>query len=44
VDCSVDEELVGWLPLECRGQQLNVQMETDNKWCSSGLHMVTTDV
>jgi len=35
----VDEELVGWSQPEGSGQQLNVQMETGDKWCPSGVRI-----
>jgi len=32
----VREELIGWLHPERSGQQLNVEVETGDKWCLSG--------
>ena len=40
MNCSVDGELVGSLHPESSGQQLDVQMETGNKWCPSGTSAV----
>jgi len=33
----MNEELVGWSHPEGNGQQFNVQMETSDKWCASGV-------
>jgi len=43
-DCLVNEELVGWLYPECSGQQLNVWMETGDKWCHSGVRIRNSTV
>jgi len=34
---SVDKELAGWSHSECCSQWLDVQVETCDKWCSSGV-------
>jgi len=44
MDCLVNKELVGWLHLEGGGQWLNVQMETGEKWCPSGVRIVTRSI
>ncbi|PKU40375.1 rna-directed dna polymerase from mobile element jockey-like [Limosa lapponica baueri] len=36
MDCSLDEELAGWLHSDGSGQWLNVQMEISDEWCPSG--------
>ena len=37
MDHSVNKELAGWLHSKCRGQWLNVQVETSDEWHSSGV-------
>ena len=44
MDRSVDKELVGWSQPEGSGQQLNVEMEIGDKWCPSGVLVVTSTV
>ena len=33
----MDKELSGWSQPEGNGQRLNVQMDTGDKWCPSGV-------
>ncbi|GAB0178700.1 mitochondrial enolase superfamily member 1 [Grus japonensis] len=37
MDHSVDKELAGWSHSKSCGQRLNVQVETSDEWCSSGV-------
>ena len=37
MDHSVNKELGGWSHPENCGQQLNVQVETGDEWCFSGI-------
>ena len=41
MDCSVDKELVGRSQPAGSGQQLNVQMDTSDNWCPSGVRTGT---
>ena len=36
-----DKELAGWLHAKSCGQWLNAQVETSDKWCSSGVRIET---
>jgi len=38
------KELVGRLQPECSGQQLDVQMDTGDKWCPSEVHLGSSAV
>ncbi|GAB0183263.1 hypothetical protein GRJ2_000791600 [Grus japonensis] len=40
----VDKELAGWSHPKSRSQWLNVQVETSDKWCSSGAGIGTGTV
>ena len=40
----MDEELLGRSQPEGSGQQLNIQMETGDKWCPSGVYIGTSTV
>jgi len=39
---SVDNELAGWLHARSCGQQLDVQAETSDEWCSLGVSAGTS--
>ena len=41
MDHLVDEELAGWLHSKSCSQRLDVQVETSDEWCSSGVGIVT---
>ena len=40
-DHSLDKELAGWSYTESCSQQLNVQVEPSDEWCSSGISVGT---
>ncbi|GAB0190132.1 mitochondrial enolase superfamily member 1 [Grus japonensis] len=44
MDHLVDKELAGWSHSKSCGQQLNVQVENGNEWCSSGISTGTGTV
>ena len=44
MDHSVDKELAGWSRSKSCGQWLDVQVETSDEWCSSGVSMGTSAV
>ena len=44
MDGLADEELVGCMHPEGRGQWLDVQVEISDKWCCSGVTIVTSTV
>ena len=44
MDFLMDEELAGWSHPDGSGQRLNAQMEINDEWCPSGVHMGTSTV
>ena len=44
MDLTVDKELAGWLHSKSCGQQLDVQVENSNEWCSSGVGFGTSTI
>jgi len=44
IDHLVDKELAGWSHSRSCGQQLDVQVETSDEWCSSGVGVGTVAV
>ncbi|GAB0175513.1 hypothetical protein GRJ2_000016500 [Grus japonensis] len=44
MDHSVDKKLAGWSHSKSCGQQLNVQVENGDEWCSSGVSTRTSTV